>query len=166
MCLLLLWHECRYLDHQGSKFTVNVCHLSLFRILIQLCFFSFSPNRLVFTIMYDIIIFISTFFALLQTKSMALCPYDPNHEVPETSLKQHTAVCHLRKKGLSAHDVVSVQISGCGATCLPSCLTQGQCVITVNHWIMNVCIHVLYVCLRMCVSVCVSVCVCVLHVVC
>ena len=141
--------------------------------------FSFSPNQSVFNIMYDTIIYIyiyiyiyiSTFFALLQTKSMALCPYDPNHEVPETSLKQHTAVCHLRKKGLSAHDVVSVQISGCGATCLPSCLTQWQCdYTTVNHWIMNVCIHVCvfaYVCacVSVCVCMCLCVCVCVLRVV-
>ncbi|KAK7103860.1 U11/U12 small nuclear ribonucleoprotein 48 kDa protein-like [Littorina saxatilis] len=42
---------------------------------------------------------------ILKGCSKVQCAHDPGHHVPESSLKQHTAACFLRKMGLSEQDM-------------------------------------------------------------
>ncbi|KAL8622984.1 hypothetical protein ACOMHN_027105 [Nucella lapillus] len=42
---------------------------------------------------------------ILKRTSLTQCPYDCGHQMPESSLKQHAAVCRLRKMGFSTQEV-------------------------------------------------------------
>ncbi|XP_076463891.1 U11/U12 small nuclear ribonucleoprotein 48 kDa protein-like [Babylonia areolata] len=42
---------------------------------------------------------------ILKSTSVTQCPYDPGHQMPESTLKQHASVCHLKKMGLSTEEL-------------------------------------------------------------